>query len=118
VVPQAIENAIENAKENGIENVEFITGASEKEIPELIKRGIKPDVVVVDPPRKGCERELLDAIAFVKPERIVYVSCDPGTLARDLGILDELGYKTVEVQPVDMFPMTAHVEAVVKLERL
>lgn len=117
VVPQAVENAIENAKKNGINNVEFIVGESEKEIPALIKRGVKPDVVVVDPPRKGCERELLDAIASVKPKRIVYVSCDPGTLARDLGILDELGYKTVEVQPVDMFPMTAHVEVVTLLQR-
>jgi 23S rRNA (uracil1939-C5)-methyltransferase len=115
VIPQAVENAIENARENHIENAEFIIGESEKKIPELIKTGIKPDVVVVDPPRKGCERELLDAIASVKPERIVYVSCDPGTLARDLGILDELGYRTVEVQPVDMFPMTAHVESVTLL---
>jgi 23S rRNA (uracil1939-C5)-methyltransferase len=118
IIPQAIENAVLNAKENKIENIEFIVGQSEKEIPELIKKGIKPDVVVVDPPRKGCERELLDAIASVKPERIVYVSCDPGTLARDLGILDELGYKTVKVQPVDMFPQTAHVECVVLVSRV
>lgn len=117
IVPQAVENAIENAKENDISNVEFILGESEKEIPELIKKGIRPDVIVVDPPRKGCERELLDAIASVKPDRVVYVSCDPGTLARDLGILDELGYRTVEVQPVDMFPMTGHVETVVMMER-
>lgn len=118
IIPQAVENAAQNAKENGIDNTEFIVGQSEKEIPELIKKGIKPDVVVVDPPRKGCERELLDAIASVKPARIVYVSCDPGTLARDLGILDELGYSTVEVQPVDMFPMTAHVECVVLVSRV
>jgi 23S rRNA (uracil1939-C5)-methyltransferase len=117
IVPQAVENAIENAKENNIGNVEFIAGESEKEIPELIKKGIRPDVIVVDPPRKGCERELLDAIASVKPDRIVYVSCDPGTLARDLGILDELGYRTVEVQPVDMFPMTAHIETVILMTR-
>lgn len=118
VIPQAIENAVENARNNGIENAEFITGQSEKEIPELIRKGIKPDAVVVDPPRKGCERELLDAIASVGPERIVYVSCDPGSLARDLGILDGLGYKTVKVQPVDMFPMTAHVECVVLMTRV
>lgn len=118
IIPEAIENAVQNAKENGIKNAEFIVGQSEKEIPELIKKGIKPDVVVVDPPRKGCERELLDAIAIVKPERIVYVSCDPGTLARDLGILDELGFKTMEVQPVDMFPQTAHVETVVLITRV
>lgn len=117
VIPEAVQNAVENARENGVENVKFITGESEKEIPELIKKGIKPDVVVVDPPRKGCERELLDAIASVKPKRIVYVSCDPGTLARDLGILDGLGYRTLEVQPVDMFPMTTHVESVVLMSR-
>jgi 23S rRNA (uracil1939-C5)-methyltransferase len=117
IIPQAIENANENVKENGVNNAEFIVGESEKVIPDLINKGIKPDVVVVDPPRKGCERELLEAIASVKPERIVYVSCDPGTLARDLGILDELGYRTVEAQPVDMFPHTAHVETVVLISR-
>jgi 23S rRNA (uracil1939-C5)-methyltransferase len=117
IVPEAIENAVDNAKENGVKNVEFIVGKSEEVIPDIIKRGIKADVVVVDPPRKGCEKELLDAIASINPKRIVYVSCDPGTLARDLGILDELGYRTLEVQPVDMFPQTAHVEVVVLLER-
>jgi 23S rRNA (uracil1939-C5)-methyltransferase len=117
IVPQAIENAIENAKQNGVENAEFIVGESEKVIPELIEKGISADVVVVDPPRKGCERELLEAIAKMAPQRLVYVSCDPGTLARDLGILDELGYKTIEIQPVDMFPMTAHVECVAGIER-
>lgn len=117
IVPQAIENAIENAKVNGIENAEFIVGESEKVIPDMIKKGIKADVVVVDPPRKGCERELLEAIANMKPERMVYVSCDPGTLARDLGILKELGYAVEEIQPVDMFPMTAHVECCVLLKK-
>ncbi|AKA71561.1 23S rRNA (uracil-5-)-methyltransferase RumA [Clostridium scatologenes] len=115
IVPQAIENAKINAEQNNIDNAEFIVGESEKVIPELIKNGVKADVVVVDPPRKGCEKSLLEAIAQMSPERIVYVSCDPGTLARDLSILDELGYKVAEVQPVDMFPQTAHVETVVKL---
>lgn len=110
IVPEAIDNAIENAKQNNVGNVEFIVGQSEKVIPELIEKGIKADVVVVDPPRKGCEKVLLDAIAKMQPKRIVYVSCDPGTLARDLGILNDLNYKTVEIQPVDMFPQTAHVE--------
>lgn len=72
---------------------------------------------MVDPPRKGCEKSLLEAIGEMKPERIVYVSCDPGTLARDLGILDELGYRTLEVQPVDMFPQTVHVETVCLMSR-
>jgi 23S rRNA (uracil1939-C5)-methyltransferase len=72
---------------------------------------------VVDPPRKGCERSLLEAISKMQPQKIVYVSCDPATLARDLGILKELGYETKEIQPVDMFPQTAHVETVVRIER-
>ncbi|MCX7885564.1 MAG: 23S rRNA (uracil(1939)-C(5))-methyltransferase RlmD [Caloramator sp.] len=117
IVPEAIENAKKNAIINNISNVEFIVGESEVIIPELIEKGIFADVVVVDPPRKGCDRKLLDAIAKMSPERIVYVSCDPGTLARDLGILEELSYKTIEIQPVDMFPQTAHVECVVKIEK-
>jgi 23S rRNA (uracil1939-C5)-methyltransferase len=112
IVPQAIENAIENAANNNIENVEFIVGESEKVIPELIAKNIKADVVVVDPPRKGCEKILLEEIAKMGPKTIVYVSCDPSTLARDLGILEGLGYGCVEVQPVDMFPNTAHVECI------
>lgn len=118
IVPEAIENAKTNAKENGVSNAEFIVGEAEKVIPQLIDSGIKADVVVVDPPRKGCEKSLLEAIAKMAPERIVYVSCDPSTLARDLGILQELGYKTIEIQPVDMFPQTAHVETVVELCRV
>ena len=111
IIPQAIENAKENAKLNGITNAEFITGEAEKVIPAMIDKGIRADVVVVDPPRKGCDESLLYAIGNMAPERIVYVSCDPGTLARDLGILEKLGYKVKEVQPVDMFPETAHVES-------
>ena len=117
IVPEAIKDAIENAKQNNIENVEFIVGESEKVIPELIRNGIRADIVVVDPPRKGCERELLEAISVMKPRKIVYVSCDPATLARDLGILTEFGYRAVEIQPVDMFPQTAHVESVARIER-
>lgn len=112
IVPEAIENARVNAAENNVDNVEFIIGQSEKVIPELITKGVKADVVVVDPPRKGCEKILLESIAKMQPKRIVYVSCDPGTLARDLAILRELGYKTIEIQPVDMFPQTAHIENV------
>lgn len=117
IVPQAIENAIENAKENQVENVEFMVGKAEEEIPRLIGIGIKAQVVVVDPPRKGCEASLLKAIAKMAPEQIVYVSCDVETLARDLRILEDMGYKTKEVQPVDMFPQTGHVEVVVKLTK-
>jgi 23S rRNA (uracil1939-C5)-methyltransferase len=116
IVPEAIEDAKKNALQNNIDNVEFLVGESEKVIPELIDKGIKADVVVVDPPRKGCERSLLEAISKMQPKKIVYVSCDPATLARDLGILKELGYETKEIQPVDMFPQTAHVETVCLLE--
>lgn len=115
MVEQAIEDARVNAKENNIDNVEFIVGKSEEVIPELIEKGIKADVMVVDPPRKGCEKSLLEAIGKMQPDRIVYVSCDPGTLARDLAILEGEGYRTVEVQPVDMFPQGAHVENVTLL---
>jgi len=113
----AIENANENKIINNVKNVEFIVGKSEEEIPKLIEGGIHPDVIMLDPPRKGCEESLLHAIAEVKPKRIVYVSCDPATLARDLKILEELDYKAVELQPVDMFPQGHHVETVVRLTR-
>lgn len=117
IIPEAIENANENKIINDVNNVEFIVGKSEEEIPKLIEGGIHPDVIMLDPPRKGCEESLLHAITGVKPKRIVYVSCDPATLARDLKVLEELGYKAVELQPVDMFPQGHHVECVVKLCR-
>ena len=117
IIPQAIDNAWINAKENKVENVEFFVGESEVVIPDLINKGVKADVVVVDPPRKGCDKKLLDAITNIDAKKIVYVSCDPSTLGRDLKVLEENGYKTLEVQPVDMFPNTAHVETVVKLNR-
>lgn len=115
IIPQAIDNAWINAKENKVENVEFFVGESEVVIPDLINNGVKADVVVVDPPRKGCDKKLLDAITNIDAKKIVYVSCDPSTLGRDLAILEENGYKTLEVQPVDMFPNTSHVENVAKL---
>ena len=115
IIPQAIDNAWINAKENKVENVEFFVGESEVVIPDLINNGVKADVVVVDPPRKGCDKKLLDAITNIDAKKIVYVSCDPSTLGRDLQVLEENGYKTLEVQPVDMFPNTSHVENVAKL---
>ena len=117
IIPQAIDNANENKKENNVDNVEFIVGKSEEEIPKLIKSGINPDVIVLDPPRKGCEESLLHAIAEAAPKKIVYVSCDPATLARDLKILEDLNYRAVEIQPVDMFPQSAHIENVTLLTR-
>ncbi|HFD0307342.1 23S rRNA (uracil(1939)-C(5))-methyltransferase RlmD [Clostridium perfringens] len=115
IIPQAIDNAWINAKENKVENVEFLVGESEVVIPDLINKGVKADVVVVDPPRKGCDKKLLDSITNIDAKKIVYVSCDPSTLGRDLQVLEENGYKTLEVQPVDMFPNTSHVENVAKL---
>lgn len=115
IVPEAIEDARKNAELNGISNAEFAVGEAEVVIPNWYKQGIQADVLVVDPPRKGCDQALLDTIINMKPEKVVYVSCNPATLARDLRILEDGGYKTVEVQPVDMFPQTMHVEAVAKL---
>ena len=117
IIPQAIENANINAKENNVNNVEFFVGESEVVIPDLINKGIKADVVVVDPPRKGCDVKLLNAITNIDAKKIVYVSCDTSTLDRDLAILEGNGYKTVRVQPVDMFPHTAHIETCVLLQR-
>ena len=114
IVPEAIEDAKRNAALNKIENVEFIVGLAEEVIPEKFKEeGIKADVIVVDPPRKGCDEKLLETIIEMAPKRIVYVSCDPGTLARDLNYLSQKGYSVAEVQPVDMFPMTGHVESII-----
>lgn len=118
IVPQAIENAIENAAANGIDNAEFICGEAEKILPQLVnKEGIRPDVILLDPPRKGCEPEVLEAIAATEVKRVVYVSCNPATLARDCKLLAEQGYELEFAQPVDMFPQTAHVETVARLTR-
>ncbi|WP_455660558.1 23S rRNA (uracil(1939)-C(5))-methyltransferase RlmD, partial [Pradoshia sp.] len=104
IVPEAIEDARKNASLNGITNVEFAVGEAETVIPNWYKQGIIADTLVVDPPRKGCDENLLKTIAAMKPKKVVYVSCNPATLARDLCYLEDNGYKTVEVQPVDMFP--------------
>ncbi len=117
IIPQAIEDAKINADINNIDNVEFNTGAAEDVIPTLYKESCHADVVVVDPPRKGCDEILLNTIAKMQVDKIVYVSCNPSTLARDLKILEDKGYKTMEVQPVDMFPHTVHVETVALLTR-
>jgi len=117
VVKEAIEDAKENLKLNQIDNVEFILGKSEEILPKLNNKGTRFDAIVVDPPRSGLDRGLIDAIIEANPEKIVYVSCNPSTLARDLGYLVEEGYKAVEVQPVDMFPHTMHVESVVLMSK-
>ncbi|KTD83143.1 23S rRNA (uracil(1939)-C(5))-methyltransferase RlmD [Paenibacillus etheri] len=112
IVREAIEDARANATLNSMDNVVFEVGASEDVIPNWKEQGITADVIVVDPPRKGCDPRLLETILAMKPERVVYVSCNPSTLARDLRVLEDGGYKTVEVTPVDMFPHTVHVESV------
>lgn len=117
IVPQAIENAKENAKLNGVENVEFICGSAEEIIPAKYQEGKTADVVFVDPPRKGCDMKLLETLKEMKAKKIVYISCNPATLARDLKYLTDNGYEIKKVQPVDMFPQTCHVENVVLLER-
>ncbi|WP_260410593.1 23S rRNA (uracil(1939)-C(5))-methyltransferase RlmD [Paenibacillus sp. JGP012] len=117
IVPEAIEDARSNAQLNEMRNVKFEVGASEDVIPRWKEQGIEADVIVVDPPRKGCDPRLLDTILEMKPERVVYVSCNPSTLARDLRVLEDGGYRTVEVTPVDMFPHTVHVESVAMLVR-
>ena len=118
IVEQAIEDAKRNAELNGLTNTYFEAGPAEEVIPRWYKEGKEADVLVVDPPRKGCDEALLNTIIEQKPKRVVYVSCNPATLARDLRILEDGGYKTQEVQPVDMFPHTTHCEAVAWLELL
>ena len=117
VVAEAIENARANAYVNGVNNVEFLQGKAEDVIPHMYDGGTKADVVVVDPPRKGCDRVLIDTVVAMQPERIVYVSCNPATLARDVRIFGEDGYFVDKITPVDMFPMTMHVETVVLLSK-
>ena len=118
IVPQAIDDARQNAKLNGIENAEFFVGKAEEVLPEKYeKEGIYADVIVVDPPRKGCDTAALETMVKMKPERIVYVSCDSATLARDVKWLGERGYEVKKVKACDMFPGTVHVETVVLLSK-
>lgn len=115
---RAVEDASDNAKLNGIDNAEFHVGRAEDLLPEMVQKGLKADVIILDPPRKGCAPPLLEAVAQAQPKKIVYVSCKPATLARDLKLLAERGYDTEEVQPVDMFPHTSHVETVALITRV
>ena len=118
IVEDAIKDAKINAKLNNLNNVEFYVGKAEEVVPKMYSEGKTANVVVVDPPRKGCDEKVLDTIVSMKPDRVVYVSCNPSTLARDLAYLDERGYKCVEIQPVDMFPHTMHVECCVLMSRV
>ncbi|MBQ1995405.1 MAG: class I SAM-dependent RNA methyltransferase, partial [Clostridia bacterium] len=118
IIPEAIENAKENASLNGIENTRFICDDASGTAKELLSEGIKPDVVVLDPPRKGCSKDVIDAVAGMNPQRIVYVSCDAASLARDCALFREVGYEVTKVTAVDMFPRTVHVETVAQLSRV
>ena len=112
IVEEAIKDAKRNAEINNLDNVEFYVGKAEDVVPKMYKQGKRANVVVVDPPRKGCDEKVLDTIVSMQPDRVVYVSCNPSTLARDLAYLNEKGYKCLEVQPVDMFPHSVHIENV------
>ena len=117
VVPQAVEDARENARRNGIENAEFFCGDAGQAALELEAQGIKADVVVVDPPRKGLNADTIEALSRFAPRRIVYVSCDPATLARDVALLKDRGYTLKNTMAADLFPRCAHVESIVCFER-
>ncbi len=118
VIPQAVEDARDNAKRNGIDNAEFFCGDAGQAALELEKQGVRADVVVVDPPRKGLNTDTIEALARFAPRRIVYVSCDPATLARDVALLKQRGYALKTVQAADLFPRCSHVECVVLMSRV
>lgn len=117
IVPQAVEDAKKNAEKNGVTNSEFICADAPEAAAQLKKRGTKPDVIILDPPRKGCTPDLIETVAEMNPDRVVYVSCDPATLARDCKIFTEKGYTLREYTPFDLFPSTSHVETVALLSR-
>ncbi|MGE5623694.1 MAG: 23S rRNA (uracil(1939)-C(5))-methyltransferase RlmD [Methanocella sp.] len=117
IVPAAVQDASATARLNALANASFLSGPAERLLPDLARRGYHPDVVVLDPPRAGVAAEALAAVAALRPRRIVYVSCDPETLARDLRRLADSGYQVQAVQPVDMFPQTSHTEAVAVVTR-
>ena len=117
IVPQAIEDAKRNAEQNQIHNASFEAGKAEEVIPVWYEQGRRADVVVVDPPRKGCDSNVIKTIIDIKPNKLIYVSCEPSTLARDVKIFCENGFHVEGVQVFDQFPMTVHTECCVKLER-
>lgn len=117
VVADAVADARANAAANSVGNVEYIVGDAVEVMPKLRARGVQPHAIVVDPPRAGCAPVVLDTFVRMRPERIVYVSCNPASLARDLAVLADGGYRVKEIQPVDMFPQTFHIESVVRLQR-
>ena len=117
VVPQAIEDAKDNARRNGIENAEFFCADAGAAALELEQKGIRPDIITVDPPRKGLNGDAIEAIARMSPKRLVYVSCDPATLARDVALLKERGFRVEKVTAADLFPRCSHIETIVLMSR-
>ena len=117
VAEPAVADAVRNAQANGIDNCTFLTGEVRHVLPTLMRDGVRAEVVVADPPRAGFHPKALSALAALAPARLVYVSCNPSTLARDVGELVRQGYRLEWVQPVDMFPQTPHIEAVARLSR-
>ena len=117
IVPDAVENAKANAKRCGIENARFLCADAKQAAVQLAQEGLRPDVVVVDPPRKGCAPQVLEAIAKMSPQKLVYISCNSATLARDCKQLAQLGYRLKTAAPVDLFPRTTHVECAALLLR-
>ena len=118
IIDDAVNDARENAAANGVGNARFICADAPEAAKKLKQEGIAPDVVILDPPRKGCGEELVKTVGEMNPKRVVYVSCDPATLARDLKVFEQNGYKTIEITPVDMFPRTSHVETVTLIIRV
>ena len=118
IVADAIKDAKINAEANNVHNIQFVNADAGKGAQMIIRSRIKVDAMIVDPPRKGCSRDTLEAINKISPKRLVYVSCDPATLARDVKILTDMGFKVEKIQPVDMFPQTVHIETIVLLQKL
>ncbi len=118
IIPEAVENARENAHDNNIANAEFFVGDAGKTVMALAKKNIHPDVIITDPPRKGCDELTLSSIVKMSPEKIIMISCNPATAARDVKYLSEHGYRAVKARAVDMFPRTSHVECVVLMSRV
>lgn len=118
IVPEAIKDAIENANQNGINNARFLCAGAKEAANTLENEGIHPNIIIIDPPRKGCDASLLNTISRMNPEKIIYVSCSPATLARDCAHLKEKGYTAKKITPIDLFPRTVHVECVVLMSRV
>ena len=117
IIPEAVENARENARRNGIENADFICADASEAAEKFLRDGVRPEVVVVDPPRKGMDEAAVRTLCGMEPDRVVYVSCNPATLARDVTVFNSCGYELKCAEAVDMFPRTSHVETVALMEK-